>query len=232
MNLKSNKMFIIYFCFLLEKEMATHSSNLAWKIPWAEKPGRLQSMGPQRTGHNWVLTHSGISSYKEWILCALFIIAMFVQFYKHWKHWWIDARSYARRLPWWLSGKESACQCRRPGFNPWVRKIPWRRKWQPNPVFLPGKFQDKGALWGYSPWGHKSQIWRVTKQQATATTEVSTGWSFKLALVFTPLLSAFLGSPSKRLSISPHPSPWFSDSQRIMSTGLETGLEKIFIFCK
>ena len=38
---------------LLEKEIATHSSNLAWKIPWMEKPGRLQSMGTQRVGHDW-----------------------------------------------------------------------------------------------------------------------------------------------------------------------------------
>ena len=37
---------------LLEKEMATHSSTLAWKIPWTEKPGRLQSTGSQRVGHN------------------------------------------------------------------------------------------------------------------------------------------------------------------------------------
>ena len=37
----------------LEKEMATHSSTLAWKIPWTEKPGRLQSMGLQRVGHDW-----------------------------------------------------------------------------------------------------------------------------------------------------------------------------------
>ena len=37
---------------LLEKEMATHSSILAWKIPWIEEPGRLQSMGSQRVGHN------------------------------------------------------------------------------------------------------------------------------------------------------------------------------------
>ena len=37
---------------LLEKEMTTHSSILAWKIPWAEKPGRLQSMGSQRVGHD------------------------------------------------------------------------------------------------------------------------------------------------------------------------------------
>ena len=38
----------------LEKEMATHSSTLAWRIPWREEPGRLQSMGSQRVGHDWV----------------------------------------------------------------------------------------------------------------------------------------------------------------------------------
>ena len=37
---------------LLEKEMVTHSSTLAWKIPWTEKPGRLQAMGSQRLGHD------------------------------------------------------------------------------------------------------------------------------------------------------------------------------------
>jgi len=37
---------------LLEKEMATHSSTLVWKIPWMEEPGRLQSMGSQRVGHD------------------------------------------------------------------------------------------------------------------------------------------------------------------------------------
>ena len=36
----------------LEKEMATHSSTLTWKIPWMEEPGRLQSMGSQRVGHD------------------------------------------------------------------------------------------------------------------------------------------------------------------------------------
>ena len=39
---------------VMEKEMATHSSILAWRIPWTEKPGRLQSMGSQRVGHDWV----------------------------------------------------------------------------------------------------------------------------------------------------------------------------------
>ena len=45
---------------LLEQEMATHSSILAWKIPWMEEPGRLQFMGLQRVGHDWEtsLTHS------------------------------------------------------------------------------------------------------------------------------------------------------------------------------
>ena len=55
-------------------------------------------------------------------------------------------------FPRWLTGKESACQCRRCGFDPWV---PWRRKWQPIPVFLPGKSRGQRSLVGYNPWGHK-----------------------------------------------------------------------------
>ena len=45
-------------------------------------------------------------------------------------------------------GLEAQFPCRRPGFNPWVRKIPWRRKWQPTPVFLPGEFlgEEPGRL--------------------------------------------------------------------------------------
>ena len=58
-------------------------------------------------------------------------------------------------LPLWLRGKESACQCRRGRFNPWVGKISWRRKWQPTPVFLPGKSHGWRSLGGYSPWGRK-----------------------------------------------------------------------------
>ena len=61
-------------------------------------------------------------------------------------------------LPRWLSAKESACQCRRwkwLEFDHWVRKIHWRRKWQPNPVFLPGESHGQWTLVGYSPWGSK-----------------------------------------------------------------------------
>ena len=42
-----------------------------------------------------------------------------------------------------------------PGFDSWVGKIPWRRKWQPPPVFLPGKSRGQRSLVGYSPWGCK-----------------------------------------------------------------------------
>ena len=44
---------------------------------------------------------------------------------------------------------------RRPGFDPWVGKIPWRRKWQPTPVLLPGESHGRRSLVGYSPWGCK-----------------------------------------------------------------------------
>ena len=46
-------------------------------------------------------------------------------------------------------------QCGRLGFDPWVRKIPWKRKWQPTPVFLPGEFHGERSFVGYSPCGHK-----------------------------------------------------------------------------
>ena len=52
-------------------------------------------------------------------------------------------------------GKVSARSVGEPGFDPWVRKIPWRRKQQPTPVLLPGKFHGWRSLLGYSPWGHK-----------------------------------------------------------------------------
>ena len=60
-------------------------------------------------------------------------------------------------LPWWLSGKESACHCRRHRRRGQSldRKIPWRRKWQPTPVFLPGKSHGQRSQAGYRPCSHK-----------------------------------------------------------------------------
>ena len=76
-----------------EKAMAPHSSTLAWSIPWTEEPGRLQSMGSLRIGHNWATSLS------------LFTFML------------------------------------------------WRRKWQPTPVFLPGKSQGRGSLVSCHLWG-------------------------------------------------------------------------------
>ena len=77
-----------------------------------------------------------------------------------------------KNMGWWLSGKESGCQCKRCRFDPWVRKSPWRRKCQPTPVFLPGKSQEQRSLVGYSPWdGKRIGHNLVTKYHATTTKE-------------------------------------------------------------
>ena len=71
-------------------------------------------------------------------------------------------------LPRSCTGKESTCQSRRHRFDPWVRKIPWRRKWQPTPVFLPGESHGQRSLAGDSPWGHKeSDTTEVTEHAHT-----------------------------------------------------------------
>ena len=68
-------------------------------------------------------------------------------------------------------GKESTRQYRRLGrcrFDPWVVKIPWRRKWQPTPVLLPGESHGQRSLAGYSPWG--SQESDMTERLSTCST--------------------------------------------------------------
>ena len=82
-------------------------------------------------------------------------------------------------LPWWLSDKEPTYQCRR--RNPWVGKIPWRKKWQPTSVFLPGKSHGQRSLAGYSPWGCK----RVGHDLATKQrTNIHKYMIFKVQLKF------------------------------------------------
>ena len=139
---------------LLEKEMATHSSILAWKIPWTAKPGRLQSMGSQRVGHDL-----GTSLHFTRFVIT-FTAAVTVQ-----SDFGAQENKICDnlRILFWTSlmaqgspdGKSLCQQCRRPYLDPWVGKIPWRRKRQPTPVFLPGKSHGQKSLVGYSPWGCK-----------------------------------------------------------------------------
>ena len=87
-----------------------------------------------------------------------YIIKVFIYiFYIYTLHIYIFYINYFYKVgfPWWLNGKQSACQCRRHRFDPWVEEIPWRRKWQHTPVFLPGKYHGQRSLVGYSPWGCK-----------------------------------------------------------------------------
>ena len=60
-----------------------------------------------------------------------------------------------KKLPWWLRLLKICLQCGRPEFDPWVRKILWRKEWLPTPAFWPGEFHEQRSLTGYSPWGRK-----------------------------------------------------------------------------
>ena len=66
---------------------------------------------------------------------------------------------YSFDFPGGANGKKPICQRKRHGFDPWVGKIPWRRKWQPSPVFLPGESNGQRSLAGYSPGVAKCQTW-------------------------------------------------------------------------
>ena len=75
---------------------------------------------------------------------------------------------YITGFPRWLSGKESACQCRRYEFSPWVRKIPWRREWQHTPVFLEYPM-NRGA-------------WRATVHGAAKSQRQVSNWTHYIML--------------------------------------------------
>ena len=79
----------------MEKALATHSSTLAWKIPWMEEPGGLQSMGSWRVGHDWCN-----------IAVAAAVVIRFASHAKSETGW--KKHAYFR-LPWWLRSKESGC---------------------------------------------------------------------------------------------------------------------------
>ena len=148
--------------------MAPHSSTLAWKIPWMEEPGRPQSMGSWRVGHDWATS-----------------LSLFT--FMHWRRKWqptpvllpgesqewgslVGCRLWSRTE---LDTTEVTCSSSSwnrgfPGssvvknltanagdmFNSWVGKIPWRRKWQLTPLYLPEK-----------PHGHRS--WQATVHEIT-----------------------------------------------------------------
>ena len=81
--------------------------------------------------------------------CFIFILFIFPEIF------YVYQNMFILGLPCWLSGKDFACQCGRYRFDPWVRKISWRRKWQPTPVFLSRKSHEQRSLAVCSPWGRR-----------------------------------------------------------------------------
>ena len=69
----------------------------------------------------------------------------------------IETNSQIQGLHLWFTDEEHACQCRRRRFDPWVKKIPWRRKWQPTPAFFLGESHGQRSLAG--PWGSQRVGW-------------------------------------------------------------------------
>ena len=143
-----------------------------WRRKWQPTPvflpgesqGQRSPVGCRLWGHTESDTTTRLSSSSSWDL-------LWAKFCPHKLMCWNPNTQYFKcdlfgnractgvtGLPTWLSSKESTYQsrkCKRHGFDPWVRKIPWRRKWQPTTVFLPGEFHGQRSLAGYSPWGHK-----------------------------------------------------------------------------
>ena len=103
----------------------------------------------------WLWKENKRNPYGDLILCTLTVV-MGTQPWTHVIK--LHKTKYTDELPRWLTGRESTCWCRRCGFDPWVRKIPWRTKWHLTPVFLPGKFRGQ-SLAGCSPWIAKSWTW-------------------------------------------------------------------------
>ena len=130
--------------------MATHSSTFSWKIPWTEEPGRLQSMGSlepdmtERLHFHFSLSCIGEGNGNPLQCCCL-------ENPRDGGACWAAVYGVAQSRT-WLKQLSSSRQCGRSVLDPWVGKIPWRRKWQPTPVLFPGKSHGWRSLVGYSPW--------------------------------------------------------------------------------
>ena len=133
---------ISFMIVLLEKAMAPHSSTLAWKIPRTEEPGRLQSMGSLRVGHDWATSLSCVGEENgNPLQCSC------LENTRDGEAWWAAVCGVAQsrtRLK-QLSSSE---------MIRWILYLISRKKqWQPTPVLLPGKSHGRRSLVGCSPWG-------------------------------------------------------------------------------
>ena len=116
------------------------------------------------------------------------------------------------------STQESTCQCSRNGSDPWVGKIPWRRKWQATPVFLPGESHGHRSLEGYRPWGRKGFLGGSLVKNPPAMQKPQEMWDQSLGLE----------DPWRRACMATHSSilawriPWTEKPGGLWSTGSQS----------
>ena len=99
-----------WLAIVSEKAMATHSSTLAWKIPWVEEPGRLQSMGSLGFGHDWV-TSLSLFTFMHWRRNGNPLQCYCLENPKDWGDWWADVYGLAQIQTWlkWRSSSSNNC---------------------------------------------------------------------------------------------------------------------------
>ena len=143
--------------------------------------------------------------------------------------------------PRWLRWQSVCLQCGRPGFNPWVRKIPWRRKWHPTPIFLPGKSHGWRSLAGYSPRGLQESDtadWTAAysrqDRQAAGLTDVSSaalpfGFSSAHSETSAP---PWVQSQIKGFTHSPVRTPWPPCSPKCSDTDGSADMKEMTSMCK
>ena len=147
---------------VLEKEMAPHSSILAWKIPWMKVCGRLQSTESQRVGHDWATSlfyvYCKIESMNKQVNIAGIQGSRFERKEIQWRKGTRKGKNSVVPALEWADGKEGGREGRRkeichlcPLKGP--RLCNQRRQWQPTPVLLPGKSHGRRSLVCCSPWG-------------------------------------------------------------------------------
>ena len=103
--------------------------------------------------------------------------------------------------------------CRRPGFDSWVGKIPWKRKWQPTPVVLPVESQGQRSLAGYSPWG---------RNESAMTEQLSLSFSTKKDILFIIIVVVQVLSHASLFSV-----PWTAASHASLSFTTSQSLLKL-----
>ena len=178
-------LFLFLLCFwygqILEKEMATHSSVLAWRIPGMGEPGGLPSMGSHRVGHDWsdlataaawpdiqLISHSSwcfqknqnkfVSTKRKYYMAPIHNIIN-----KGKVILCGSMASHSSTLAWKISWMEEPGGLQSMGSlrvgHDWTTSLSlftfmhWRRKWQPTPVFLPGESQGQRSLVACCLWG-------------------------------------------------------------------------------